>query len=67
MSKRELFIELTPQIAEIIAEVQNMPRERYEEWKKEWLAECERTTPTVLELTKEVIIVIDTYLEEHHA
>lgn len=65
MSERELYFELIPQIAEIITEVQKMPLERYEQFKRDYLEECERQYPTALKFVKKVLIVIDTYLEEN--
>lgn len=64
MSEGELFIELIPQIAEMIVEVQKMPPERYEQFKREYLEECEKYHPGALEFIKNVLLVIDTYLEE---
>lgn len=65
MSERELFIKLIPSITELIVEVKKMSRERYEEFKKEYLTECEQHTPEGLEFAKKILIVVDTYLEDY--
>ena len=62
MSERELYIKLTPKIAEMIIEVKKMPLEQYEEFKKEWLDECKQTAPGALEFTKKVLTVVDTFI-----
>lgn len=64
MSERSLFVELIPQIAEMVVEVRKMPQERYEQFKREHLEECERRYPKTLEFAKKILIVVDACLGE---
>ncbi len=64
MSERELFIQSIPQIAEMIAEVQKMTPQRYEEFKREYLEEVKVNAPSAVGFIEKVLIVIDAYLQE---
>lgn len=65
MSERDLYISLIPSIADMIVEVQKMPREEYLLFKKEFLAEVGRRQPSAFGFIKKVFIVVDTYLQEN--
>ena len=64
MSERELFRQSIPQIAEMIMICRRMAPERYQQFKRDWLAEVGRRAEKALPFIRKVFIVIDTYLQE---
>ncbi len=65
MSEYDLFVQLIPCIAEIIATCRKMCRDSYGEWKEYWKKEfCKsaETTPDAKAFMEKIFVVIDTYV-----
>lgn len=59
MTERELLIECISQITEMALEIRKMTPEQYQEFKKEHLAEVERTCPVVMGFMKKIYQIIE--------